>query len=90
VPRITRREDEDPVPEAAQVMGELLQGDREAIEQWEGIAGEKADRQGRAKRDVRCAGCDVRGAKRSVTGHDPCRTSDLTPRTSHWKLFIYV
>ena len=45
MPRIARREDEDPVPEAAQVMGELLQGDREAIEQWEGIAGEKADRQ---------------------------------------------
>jgi hypothetical protein len=30
------------------VMGELLQGDREAIEQWEGIAGEKADRQKRS------------------------------------------
>jgi hypothetical protein len=56
VPRITRREDEDPVPEAAQVMGELLQGDREAIQQRGKIAGEKADRQKRSR-------CEVQGAR---------------------------
>ena len=47
MPGITRREDEDPMPEAAQVMGELLQGEREAIEQRESVAGEKADGQKR-------------------------------------------
>lgn len=56
MPRITRREDEDPVPEAAQVMGELLNGDREAIEQWEGIAGEKTNSQKRSR-------CEVQGAR---------------------------
>ena len=35
MPRITRREDKDPVPEAAQVMCELLQGDRETVQEGE-------------------------------------------------------
>jgi hypothetical protein len=48
VPRIPRREDENPVPEAAQVMGELLQGDRETIQQRGKIAGEKTNSQKRS------------------------------------------
>jgi hypothetical protein len=43
------------------VMGELLQGDREAIEQWEGIAGEKADGHRCSESRVSGFGCGVSG-----------------------------
>jgi hypothetical protein len=41
--RVTRSKDVDPVAEATQVKGELLNGDREAVQQRGSVAGKKTD-----------------------------------------------
>jgi hypothetical protein len=84
VPRITRREDEDPVPEAAQVMGELLQGDRETIQQRGKIAGEKANRH---RRDT-CSGFQVPSSKSEETKWSGVSPLNLEHGTWNMELFI--
>ena len=82
MPRITRREDEDPVPEAAQVMGELLQGDREAIQERRGVAGKKTNSQKRSGFRVPGSGFEVPGFLKVG------RFSNLELGTWNMELFI--